>query len=84
MSTHLAGRRSPESTQQVPVTRIEVVDHLGSAFSKTSATKSDLLTEAEQAGARGEVIELLSRLPERRFGRINELWTELQDVPIEP
>lgn len=83
MTTNLAGQRPGNSTDQLPVTRLEVVDHLGAAFAKASASKAEVLAEAERAGARTEVIRLLQTLPERRFTRMNELWTELQDVPIE-
>lgn len=83
MTTNLAGQRPGNSTEQLPVTRLEVVDHLESAFAGASASKSEVLAEAEHTGARPEVMELLQTLPERRFTRMNELWTELQDVPIE-
>lgn len=79
---NLAEHPSPQ-TIEAPVTRIEVIDHLKSAFDSTAATKSDLLAEARNTGARAQVVELLQSLPERRFLRPNELWTELPDVPIE-
>lgn len=60
-----------------------MIDHLESAFDSTTATKSDLLAVARHTGARAQVVELLQSLPERRFSRPNELWTELPDVPIE-
>lgn len=66
-----------------PVTRVEVVDHLASAFGGGPLTKHALACEAERAGARPEVLKLLRGLPDRRFSRPQDLWTELPQVPIE-
>ena len=57
---------------------------LGDAFAGGPLTRSDLLVAAQRVGARPAVLELLERLPDQRFSRPNELWTDLKDVPIEP
>jgi hypothetical protein len=70
-------------TVNVAVTRVEVIDHIGEAFAGGPLTRSDLLVAARRVGARPAVLELLERLPDRRFSRPHELWTDLRDVPIE-
>lgn len=66
------------------VTRVEVIDHIGGAFAAGPLSRSDLIIEAQRVGARAAVVELLGRLPDHKFTRPNELWTDLRDVPIEP
>jgi Protein of unknown function (DUF2795) len=80
----MSGNRSFTSTVNATVTRVEVVDHIGSAFTGGPLTRSDLLVAAQRVGARPAVLELLERLPDHRFSRPNELWIDLKDVPIEP
>jgi hypothetical protein len=75
--------RSVTSTVNATVTRVEVIDHIGAAFTGGPLTRSDLLSAAQRVGARPAVLELLERLPDHRFSRPNELWTDLKDVPIE-
>lgn len=68
----------------VAVTRVEVIDHVGEAFTRGPLTRSDLLSAAQSVGARPAVIELLGRLPDhRKFARANDLWMDLNEVPIE-
>ncbi|HEX8804097.1 MAG TPA: DUF2795 domain-containing protein [Acidimicrobiales bacterium] len=73
----------PIGNAHVGVTRVEVIDHIGGAFSAGPLTRSDLLSEAQRAGARPAVIELLGQLPDRKFTRPHELWNDLGHVPIE-
>ena len=79
----MSGKRSVTSTVNAAVTRVEVIDHIGAAFTGGPLTRSDLLLAAQRVGARPAVLELLERLPDHRFSRPNELWTDLKDVPIE-
>jgi hypothetical protein len=80
----MSGNSSFTSTVNATVTRVEVIDHIGAAFTGGPLTRSDLLLAAQRVGARAAVLELLERLPDHRFSRPNELWTDLKDVPIEP
>jgi hypothetical protein len=64
------------------VTRVEVIDHVGEAFASGPLTRSDLLSAAQRVGARPAVIELLGRLPDRKFARANDLWMDLSEVPL--
>lgn len=66
------------------VTRVEVVNHVGDAFAAGPLTRADLLAAAQRTAARAAVIELLGQLPDRRFARPHDLWTDLGHVPIEP
>jgi hypothetical protein len=79
----MSGNSSVTSTVNATVTRVEVVDHIGAAFTGGPLTRSDLLLAAQRVGARSAVLELLQRLPDHRFSRPNELWIDLKDVPIE-
>lgn len=67
----------------MPVSRMEIVDAVGSAFEAGGADRSQILTAAVATGARPEVIETLERLPDRRFGDVRKLWQELPELPIE-
>jgi hypothetical protein len=80
----MSGQFVPGSTPFVAVTRVEVVDHIGGAFAAGPLSRSDLIVEAQRVGARPAVVELLGQLPDHKFTRPNELWTNLRDVPIEP
>jgi Protein of unknown function (DUF2795) len=79
----MSASSSVTSTVNATVTRVEVIDHIGAAFTGGPLTRSDLLLAAQRVGARPAVLELLERLPDHRFTRPNELWTDLKDVPIE-
>jgi hypothetical protein len=67
----------------VPVSRMEIVDTVDSAFETGGADRSEILTAAVATGARPEVIETLERLPDRRFADVRELWQELPELPVE-
>lgn len=66
------------------VTRVEIVEIVGSAFAAgRGAVRSEVLAAAAASQARPQVIELLSSLPDRRFGMVNDLWEELGHVPVD-
>lgn len=65
-----------------PVTRLELLDHVETAFTTVPATRGDLLQAAITSQARPEVLAVLRRLPDVRFRRAHDLWEELGDVPI--
>jgi hypothetical protein len=80
----MSGQLVPGSSPFVAVTRVEVIDHIGGAFAAGPLTRSDLIVEAQRAGARPAVVELLGKLNDQKFSRPNELWNDhLRDVPIE-
>lgn len=64
------------------VTRIEIADHVESAFETGPATRDDLIAAARTTDARPALLETLSALPDRSYGELRQLWTELTDVPI--
>jgi hypothetical protein len=72
----------PVDTDRV-VTRVEVIDHIGEAFTTGSLTRADLMAAASRSGARSAVVDLLGRLPDRKFSRPHDLWDNLADVSIE-
>ncbi|MBX7268910.1 DUF2795 domain-containing protein [Micromonospora sp. Llam7] len=65
-----------------PVTRVELLDHVGTAFDSGPASRDTLLAAAAASHARPDVITLLHRLPDRDFRRVRDLWEELADVPV--
>jgi hypothetical protein len=64
------------------VTRMEIIDALGTAFGRNGATRQDILAAATQEKCRGEVLTTLQRIPERTYGHVRDLWDHLPDVPI--
>lgn len=65
-----------------PVTRMELVDHIESAFGTGPAGRSDLLAAATASHARPEVIEVLHGLPDGPYRTVRDLWAELADMPV--
>lgn len=66
------------------VTRMELIEYVGSAFAGHPLTRSDLVAAANRGGARTEVVDVLGRLPDgRKFTQPQELWHDLADVPID-
>jgi hypothetical protein len=64
------------------VTRIELLDHIGTAFDGGPANRDALLAAAVSSNARPDVIALLHRLPDRDFRQVRDLWEEMADVPV--
>ena len=64
------------------VTRIEIAQAVQEAFRRRPAPRIRLIETAKGRGARGEVISLLERLPDRGFGHLRELWREMPEVPV--
>lgn len=63
------------------VTRIEIAEAVGVAFAKGGADRAQILAAAA-TGTRPDVVQVLESLPDRRYGRLNQLWEELEDVPV--
>jgi Protein of unknown function (DUF2795) len=67
----------------MPVTRVEIADHVEAAFSGEPIHKAELLEAARASGARLEVVKVLKRLPERDFRELRELWPQVPDLPVD-
>jgi Protein of unknown function (DUF2795) len=86
--TH-AGYRPPMPegrpvSHRAPVTRTEVIEHVGGAFADGPATTSRLVAEARATDARPKLLALLRRLPERTIAGPHDLWVgDLADIPVE-
>lgn len=63
------------------VTRLEIAEAVAQAFGERGASRDEIVETARSA-SRPEVVEVLRGLPDRRYGRLNELWEELHDVPV--
>lgn len=73
---------SPHTTEPV-VTRTEIVDAIGEAFTGSEVDKQTLVDTAQRSDARREVIDLLSCLPERRYWQPQQIWLELPEIQID-
>lgn len=65
-----------------PVTRLEIAEAVRSAFADGGASRTQILAAAIANQARPETIEVVTRLPERPYPRLNEIWAELHGVPV--
>jgi hypothetical protein len=85
MTADTADRQRPSASDGPSVTRVEILDHVGSLFAGGSGVDREaLIAEAEQHEARPALLAVLRRLPARRFHRPQDLWPDLPEVPIEP
>lgn len=65
------------------VTRVEIADHIETAFvGAGAADRAELIETAKRSGARPEIVAVLERLPDRRYANLRQLWTELPDIPV--
>lgn len=62
------------------VTRIEIADQLEGLFANGAVSKHDMLIAA--AGARPEVLEVLSALPDRRYTELRQVWEDLPRLSV--
>jgi hypothetical protein len=73
---------SHTTEMSAPVTRREILDAVGAAFTGTPASAEAMLTAARDAHARPETITVLQQLPPTHFRSIRDLWAYLPDVPV--
>ena len=64
--------------------RLEIADLLRDSLGGQLRSRADLLEAARGVGARDAVIEVLERLPDRKYANLRELWPLLPGIPIEP
>lgn len=64
------------------VTRVELVDHIETAFTAGPVTRSELVAAATASHARPEVIEVLGRLSDTPYRTVRDLWGDLPDLPV--
>ena len=68
----------------MPVTREEVADVLRPAFEQSNTLRrSEVIDAAIDNGARSEVVHVLAHLSEARFHRLQDLWGDLAELPID-
>jgi hypothetical protein len=67
----------------VPISRVEIADHVRDVFEHGPVTRTELLAGAADHGARPAVLHTLQRLPDRVYHEVRELWPDIPDVPIE-
>lgn len=66
-----------------PVSRLEIAEAVRPAFEGGGADRNDILQAAEDSQTRPEVLEALARLDDRRYTRLNEIWENLTEIPVE-
>lgn len=64
------------------ITRLEIVDLIGSAFATGPATREALLATATAGHACPQMIAVLDRLPDKVYSSPRDLWYDLPDVPM--
>lgn len=67
----------------MPVTRVEIVEHIGEVFAGLPIPRDELLALACRRGARPALLRVLEGLPDGSFRNVRELWPALPGVPIE-
>lgn len=67
----------------MPISRVEIADHVRDVFEHGPVTRTELLAQAADHGARPAVLHTLGRLPDRIYRDLRELWQDIPDVPIE-
>jgi hypothetical protein len=65
------------------LTRSEIADYIESAFEHGPAGRDDLIDTAVTNRARPDVLSTLRSLPDRRFGRLRDLWEHLPEMPVD-
>lgn len=74
------GGRSGEP-DDIPVTRIEVLDFVGELFGHGPVARDAILDAARADGAREQLLQLLAGLPPTEIDSVEDLWRHLGDVP---
>ncbi|HVR78224.1 MAG TPA: hypothetical protein VMS99_07490 [Acidimicrobiia bacterium] len=64
------------------VTRMEIAEAVQTAFARGGADRDEILATATKGETRPEVLAVLSSLSKRRYARLNQLWEELDDIPV--
>lgn len=67
-----------------PVTRLELIAALSSAFGSAAVSSAQLIEAARAAHARKEVLDTLSQVdPDASFRSIRDLWAVFPDMPVD-
>jgi hypothetical protein len=74
---------SKERRLSEAVSRVEIAEAVREAFDSSGAYRGEIIATAEGNGARPVVVAALGRLEDRRYGRLNDLWEVLHEVPVE-
>jgi hypothetical protein len=73
----------PETIDPEAVTRVEVIDHVAGAFEgHPVVTTADLLEAALRTSARPAVLGVIESLPDRKYERPQDLWSDLPHLAV--
>ena len=67
----------------MPVTRFDITEFVGDAFSEGPIGGGVLVRVARDRGARPAVLDALRGLPRRSFERLDEVFDALPGLPVE-
>lgn len=67
----------------MPVTRVEIADHVRAAFALGPATRRARVAAAAGSHARHEVLRVLEGLPNRSYQELRHLWGDLPEMPVD-
>lgn len=66
------------------VTRMQLLELVEGAFTRTGATKEDIVATARDHHANPAVLQALDRLdPNRKFATVRDMWADLPDLPVD-
>lgn len=66
----------------MPLTRLQIADHVSAAFHAQKVTKTDLIEAAETNQAPDDVLHALRSLPDGQFSSLRDLWPHLPEVTV--
>lgn len=67
----------------IEVTRVEIAEHVASAFDHGPTDREELLEAARAGQARSEVLGLLEQLPAGKFRHLRQLWPKLPEIAVD-
>jgi hypothetical protein len=74
---------SSPGQSDLPLTRMEIIEHTEEAFAHPPVTVEELLDAARRRDARPEVLGALRSLPHRNYRGPVELWPHLPSLPVD-
>ena len=67
----------------MPVSRFDITEFIGDAFSEGPIGAAALVRVARDRGARPAVLNALRRLPRRSFERLDDVFEALPGIPVD-
>ena len=65
------------------LSRVEIAEHIETAFDGSRRLRDDLMAEATRTSARSAVLDALGGLPDRPYRKLGDVWPHLPTMPID-